>query len=193
MGVIASSPFAPPELVDWVVKHVIQPAVRGLQIESKPFIGTIYAGIILTDDGPKTLEFNCRFGDPETQVILPLLDSDILDIFLACSKGELDRIADSIRWKDASTVCVVLASAGYPEKYNTGFPIDGLDDLPEEVVAFHAGTEGLDGNIVTNGGRVLGITGIAKNLAKARYNAYAGVDKISFAGMQYRKDIAKGL
>jgi phosphoribosylamine--glycine ligase len=192
MGVFAPSPFAPSELVDWVVANVIQPAVEGLHFESKPFTGTIYAGIILTNDGPKTLEFNCRFGDPETQVVLPLLDSDILEIFLACSKGYLDKLADSIRWKDASTVCVVLASAGYPEKYNKGIPIDGLDNLPEEVVAFHAGTDGIDGRVITNGGRVLGITGIANSISNARSLAYSGVNNINFKGMQYRKDIAKG-
>jgi phosphoribosylamine--glycine ligase len=144
MGVFAPSPFAPSELVDWVVAHVIQPAVQGLYFESKPFIGTIYAGIILKDSGPKTLEFNCRFGDPETQVVLPLLESDILEIFLACSQGNLDMKAGSIRWKDASSVCVVLASGGYPAKYKKGFPINGLDDLPRSVLAFHAGTEATD-------------------------------------------------
>ena len=192
MGVFAPSPFAPSELVDWVVTHVIQPAIEGLSFESKPFTGTLYAGIILTDEGPKALEFNCRFGDPETQVVIPLLNSDILEIFLACSQGNLENIADSIRWKDAATVCVVLASAGYPAKYNKGFPIDGLDDLPDDVIAFHAGTEGIEGHVVTNGGRVLGITGVSKNITKARALAYAGVKKIYFTGMQFRKDIAKG-
>jgi phosphoribosylamine--glycine ligase len=125
-------------------------------------------------------------------VILPLLDSDILEIFLACSKGYLDKFTDSIRWKDASTVCVVLASAGYPRKYNKGFPINGLDGLPEDIIAFHAGTKVTDGRVVTNGGRVLGITGISKNITEARALAYAGVEKINFTGMHYRKDIAKG-
>lgn len=192
MGVFAPSPFAPPELVDWVVEQVIQPAVDGLRSEGHSFIGTLYAGIILTDDGPKTLEFNCRFGDPETQVVLPLLDSDILEIFLACAEERLHELADHIYWKDATTVCVVLASEGYPGSYLKRLPISGLDKIPEGVVAFHAGTANVDNGVVTNGGRVLGITALAASMKEARLLAYAGVDEINFEGMQYRQDIAKG-
>ena len=192
MGVFAPTPFASPELVDWVVENVIQPAVDGLRTEGNLFVGTIYAGMILTDDGPKTLEFNCRFGDPETQVVLPLLDGDILEIFKACAEGNLDQVADSISWKDAATVCVVLASQGYPGAYPKGLPISGLDVLPEGVMAFHAGTAETDNGVVTNGGRVLGITAIAENMAAARSLAYAVLEKVRFEGMQYRTDIAKG-
>jgi len=192
MGVFAPSPFAPPEMVEWVVKNVIQPAIDGLRAEGYPFIGTIYAGMILTGNGPKTLEFNCRFGDPETQVVLPLLDSDILEIFKACAQGQLEEVADTIQWKDAATVCVVLASKGYPSAYPKGLQISGLDAIPEDVVAFHAGTTQVAKDIVTNGGRVLGITALAKDLKSARALAYQGVEKVRFEGMQYRTDIAKG-
>jgi phosphoribosylamine--glycine ligase len=193
MGVFAPSSFAPPELVDWVVEHVIQPAVDGLRAEGCPFIGTIYAGMILTDEGPKTLEFNCRFGDPETQVVLPLLESDVLEIFQACAAERFHEIADTIRWKDAATVCVILASDGYPGAYPKGLPISGLETLPEGVVAFQAGTAETDGSIVTNGGRVLGITATAEEMISARALAYKGVEKVSFKGMQYRTDIAAHL
>ncbi|HBX70511.1 MAG TPA: phosphoribosylamine--glycine ligase [Chloroflexi bacterium] len=192
MGVFAPSPFAPPELVAWVVEHVLQPAVDGLRTEGHPFIGTLYAGMILTDDGPKTLEFNCRFGDPETQVVMPLLDSDLLEILFACAQGDLSAISGLIRWKGTAAVCVVLASQGYPNAYPRGLPIFGLGALPERVVAFHAGTATKSDGVVTNGGRVLGITTTAENISEARTLAYAGVETIRFEGMQYRTDIAKG-
>jgi len=192
MGVFAPSPFATPEFIDWVVAQVIQPAVDELRSDGMPFVGTIYAGMILTDAGPKVLEFNCRFGDPETQVVLPLLDGDILETFLACTEGRLHEISDTIRWLDAATVCVVLASGGYPGVYPKGFAISGLGTLPAGVVAFHAGTANYDVSIVTNGGRVLGITGIAPTMKETRALAYAGVEKVNFEGMQYRRDIAKG-
>ncbi len=189
MGVFAPSPFGPPELADWVVEHVLRPAIDGLRNESAPFIGTSYAGMILTKTGPKTLEFNCRFGDPETQVVLPLLESDILEIFTACAGGRLHKAADSIRWKEAASVCVVLASQGYPNTYPQGLPIDGLDALPEGVAAFHAGTADTANGIVTSGGRVLGITATAVDIGSARTLAYSGVEHIHFEGMQYRTDI----
>ena len=193
MGVFAPSPFAPPELVDWVLANVIQPAVDGLRMEGFPFIGTVYAGIILTDEGPKTLEFNCRFGDPETQVVIPLLDSDIVEIFDACALGYLDKITETIIWKDAASVCVVLASNGYPGTYAKGVPISGLDSFPDGILAFHAGTANFDNIIVTNSGRVLGITATAKDLTAARTLAYECLENIHFEGMQYRTDIAAHL
>jgi phosphoribosylamine--glycine ligase len=192
MGVFAPSPYAPPELVKWVVEQVIQPAVDGLQAEGRPFIGTIYAGMILTDKDPKTLEFNCRFGDPETQVVLPLLESDILEIFWACTQGQLNEIANSIQWKDATTVCVVLASKGYPKAYPKGLSINGLDSVPKGVSVFHAGTSDSLNGVVTEGGRVLGVTATAASMKEARRLAYEGVENINFKGMQYRRDIAKG-
>jgi len=192
MGVFAPSPFATPELVNWVVSQVIQPAIDGLGAEGSPFIGTLYAGVILTEAGPKVLEFNCRFGDPETQVILPLLNSDLLEIFVACTKGTLSEIIDEICWKNAAAVCVVLAAPGYPESYPMGKRIRGLDLLPESVIAFHAGTASADDGVVTHGGRVLGITATGTSMGEARSLVYQEVRKVYFEGMQYRTDIAKG-
>ncbi|MDK1118062.1 MAG: phosphoribosylamine--glycine ligase [Anaerolineae bacterium] len=193
MGVFSPSPIAPPEFVDWVVKHVLQPTIDGLRAESMAFIGTIYAGLILTENGPKNLEFNCRFGDPETQVILPLLDSDILEIFLACAQARLADVSKSIRWKDSAAVCVVLASKNYPNSSTMGHAIFGLENLPEGVVPFHAGTASQNGSLVTNGGRVLGISSTGSTLSVARGLAYQAVGKVKFEGMQYRQDIAKGI
>lgn len=192
MGVFAPTPFAPLELVDWVANRVIRPAIDGLNAEGYPFIGTLYAGVILTEAGPKVLEFNCRFGDPETQVILPLLESDLLEILMACANGNLADVAAAIRWKNAAAVCVVLAASGYPENYAKGQQISGLDLLPEGVIAFHAGTASSTGGVITNGGRVLGITATGTTMAEARGLVYQGVGKVYFEGMQYRTDIAKG-
>jgi phosphoribosylamine--glycine ligase len=192
MGVFAPTPFAPLELVDWVANRVIRPAIDGLNAEGCPFIGTLYAGVILTEGGPKVLEFNCRFGDPETQVILPLLESDLLEILMACANGNLADVAAAIRWKNAAAVCVVLAASGYPENYTKGQQISGLDLLPEGVIAFHAGTASSAGGVITNGGRVLGITATGTTMAEARGLVYQGVGKVYFEGMQYRTDIAKG-
>ena len=144
---------------------------------------------MLTEDGLKTLEFNCRFGDPETQVVLPLLESDLVEIALACVRGELAGIADQIAYKDGSAACVVLASGGYPHAYPKGLPITGLDRVFGSIQVFHAGTAEKDGRIVTNGGRVLGVTATAKSLPAAVDQAYQAVDKIHFEGMQYRSDI----
>jgi phosphoribosylamine--glycine ligase len=201
MGVFAPSPFAPPELIADVVEKVLQPAVDGMLAEETPYIGVLYAGIILTPQGFKTLEFNCRFGDPETQVVLPLLDSDLVEIMLACVDGKLADWKDKIYWKEAASVCVVLASQGYPDSYPKGIPIHGLDHLPDDLIAFHAGTahpprspysRGEDRGVVTHGGRVLGITAVAPTMTKARKRAYEGVEMIQFEGMQFRSDIAKG-
>ena len=190
MGVFAPSPYAPAELVQEVVVKVLQPAVDGMRSEGRPFVGVIYAGILLTGDGFKVLEFNCRFGDPETQVILPLLDADLLDIMVACTTGHLGEIASQVRWHVGSAVCVILASGGYPEEYATGIPIIGLDELPQGILAFHAGTRLEDNRVVTSGGRVLGITAAAPTMKLAREQAYTGVAAIQFSGMHYRTDIA---
>ena len=192
MGVFAPSPFCSPGLVAQTVRDILQPSVDGLYAEGRPFVGVLYAGLILTDFGLKVLEFNCRFGDPETQAVLPLLDTDLLDIMLACVEGRLAQIADQIRWKDAASVCVVLASGGYPESYPKGLPITGLDSLPEEATVFHAGTKAENGQILTNGGRVLGVTAVAPTMPDARALAYENVTKIHFDGIHYRNDIAKG-
>jgi phosphoribosylamine--glycine ligase / phosphoribosylformylglycinamidine cyclo-ligase len=191
MGTYAPSPACPPETVDQVVETILHPAILGLQAEEKPYIGVIYAGLMLTAQGPHLLEFNCRFGDPETQVIIPLLESDLVEILLACTQGRLDDIAPSIHWRQASTACIVLAASGYPEKPVTGQPISfsGKGFEPGKTWAFHAGTALKNGQLVTAGGRVLGITATGSTLDEAVSNAYAAVCQVSFPGMHYRRDI----
>jgi phosphoribosylamine--glycine ligase len=202
------------------METAIQPVIDGMRAEGHPFVGVLFAGLMLTEPRagsglsggfaksktatgtpsktaplqviPKVLEYNCRFGDPEAQAVLPLLETDLLEIMLACVNGNLDTLADHIRWKDAASVCVVLASGGYPESYPRGLPITGLDTLPDNVIAFHAGTKSENGQIQTNGGRVLGLTAIAPTMPEARALAYQAVEKIHFEGMQYRTDIAQG-
>jgi len=147
---------------------------------------------MVTAEGPKLLEFNCRFGDPETQVLLTRLESDLVELLEATIDGRLASV--QARWKPESAVCVVMASGGYPGSYSTGHPISGLDEVPEGITVFHAGTREEDGRIVTSGGRVLGVTALAGDLAAARQRAYAAVDGIQFEGRHFRRDIAvKGL
>jgi phosphoribosylamine--glycine ligase len=145
--------------------------------------------LIVTEVGPKVMEYNCRFGDPETQVVLPLLKSDLLEIFLSILEGELDL--EEISWKDEFAVCVVLASAGYPERYDKGMEIFGLDKAEKQAVLFHAGTKASNGKFLTNGGRVLGVTATDKNIEKTISKVYSAIDKIRFKGMQFRKDIGR--
>lgn len=190
MGVFAPSPYCPPELIQQAMETAIQPVIDGMRAEGHPFIGVLFTGLMLTPHGPKVLEYNCRFGDPETQAVLPLLETDLIDIMLACIDGKLDKIASTIRWKDAASVCVVLASGGYPESYPKGLPITGLDNLPQNVIAFHAGTKSENGQILTNGGRVLGLTAVAPTMSAARALAYQAAKKVHFEGMHYRTDIA---
>ncbi|GAB4581610.1 MAG: phosphoribosylamine--glycine ligase [Anaerolineales bacterium] len=192
MGVFTPSPYCPPALIRQALETAIQPAIDGMRSEGHPFVGVLFTGLMLTPNGPKVLEYNCRFGDPETQAVLPLLETDLLEIMLACVNGKLDALADHIRWKDAASVCVVLASGGYPESYPRGLPITGLDTLPANVIAFHAGTKSENGQILTNGGRVLGIAAVAPSMSEARALAYQNITKIQFDGMHYRNDIAKG-
>ena len=192
MGTYAPAPICPQEMVDDLCKNILQPTIDGLREEGFLYIGVLYAGIILTKDGPKVLEFNCRFGDPETQVILPLLDSDLLQIFEACCEQKLSEI--NIRWKNSAAVCVVAASENYPESSPKGNVISGLSKIPENSFVFQASTALIDGKIVNSGGRVLGITGFGPDLSSAVKNAYQAIKSISFEGMQYRNDIAqKGL
>ncbi len=188
MGAYAPVPICPPEMVAEITETVLQPAVSGLRLEGRPFVGVLYAGLMLTESGPQVLEFNCRFGDPETQAVLPLLESDLLEIALACAEGRLQEV--KVRWKDGAAVCVVLASRGYPSAPEIGKPVHGLDALPPDVFCFHAGTRIVDGRLVTAGGRVLGVTGRGGSLAEAVQSAYDAVASIRFEGMHYRKDIA---
>ena len=187
MGAYAPAPICPPEMVAEITKTILQPAVDGMRSEGNPFSGVLYAGVILTDSGPKTLEFNCRFGDPETQVVLPLLDADLLDILEACAAQTLDLI--HIKWHAGSAVCVVAASAGYPGKLTKEKVICGLDAQFKNAFCFHAGTKMVNNAVVNSGGRVLGIVGWADSFEKARGCAYQAVEKIHFDGMHYRNDI----
>ncbi len=188
MGAYAPVPSCPPEMVTELTATILQPAIDGLRAEGRPFIGALYAGLMLTHDGPRVIEFNCRFGDPETQVILPLLDSDILEIFSACAAG---RLTDTdIRWKDGAAACVVLASEGYPGKYPRGLEISGLVVPTSDAFVFHAGTQLADDKVLTNGGRVLCVSGWGSTIEKAVRAAYEAIQPITFEGMHYRKDIA---
>jgi phosphoribosylamine--glycine ligase len=188
MGAYAPAPIFSAKLLEETLETVLKPAINGLRLEGTPFVGILYAGLILTPAGISTLEFNCRFGDPETQVVLPLLETDLLEIVEACVDGRLDQV--DVDWKDQSAVCVVLASEGYPGKLVYGKLTQGSRQKYENGVCFHAGTR-RDGNrIITAGGRVFGITAWDTTLAKAVRRVYGIVEKIHFEGMQYRKDIA---
>jgi len=187
MGAYAPASICGPALIEEITRSILEPAVSGLKKEGTPFVGVLFAGLILTSDGPRVLEFNCRFGDPETQSVLPLLETDLLEIFEACMDGRLKDL--DIRWKAGAAVCVVLASRGYPEKPEKGMVVK-FEPLPDGVVCFHAGTKSEKGNVVTAGGRVFGLTAWAGNIESAVRLAYASVDKVSFDGMHYRRDIA---
>jgi phosphoribosylamine--glycine ligase len=192
MGCYAPSPYLPPELAEEARRRVLQPTVDGMRHRGTPYVGILYAGLMLTERGMRVLEFNCRFGDPETQVLLPLLENDLVDIFLACIEGRLSEI--DVRWKPAHAVCVVRASGGYPGSYEKGKVITGVDEadaLPDTVV-FQAGTKLQDGRLVTTGGRVLAVTSVGASLEEARAKAYAGAARIDFEGAQNRSDIAAG-
>ena len=188
MGAISPSPYYTPELAQRCMEEIFQPTVKAMAAEGRPFQGVLYFGLMLTPDGPKVVEYNARFGDPECQAVLSLLDSDLLDIFLACREGRLD--AADIRWKPGAACCLVLASGGYPGSYGKGYPITGLDQVKNATV-FHAGTAQKDGQIVTNGGRVLGVTAVASTLEEAIDAAYAAANPIHFQDMTFRHDIGR--
>lgn len=188
MGTYSPLPHIPQSIVDEAIRTIVKPTAEAMVKEGRPFRGVLYAGLMLTEQGPKTIEFNARFGDPETQVILPRLKTDLLDIFLASINGTLGDI--EIEWNDDAAVCVILASKGYPGSYPKGLPIEGLDKVSADSIVFHAGTALSDGKLVTNGGRVLGVVGRGKDIAEARANAYKDADKIHFDGKHYRTDIA---
>ncbi|MEF3302467.1 phosphoribosylamine--glycine ligase [Paenibacillus sp. GYB003] len=187
MGTYSPLPHIPQSIIDEAIETIIKPTAEAMVKEGRPFRGVLFAGLMITEDGPKTIEFNARFGDPETQVVLSLLETDLIDIFLATINGRLQDM--DIKWSDESAVCVILASGGYPGGYPKGIPIYGLDEVRDSVV-FHAGTAVKDGQIVTDGGRVLGVTAKGATIEEARAKAYADAERIRFDGMQYRKDIA---
>ena len=185
MGVVAPNPYYTPDIAAECMERIFLPTVRAMKAEGRTFRGCLYFGLMLTPDGPKVIEYNCRFGDPETQAVLPLLESDLLDIMLACTEGRL-RDAD-VRFSDKCSCCVVKASRGYPEKYDTGYEIT-VDGKPDAEI-YIAGAKLEDGRLLTSGGRVLGVTAVADTLAEAVQKAYREADKVHFANEFFRRDI----
>jgi phosphoribosylamine---glycine ligase len=190
MGAYSPAAVLTETLKRQILHDIVNPAVAGLAAEGCPFQGVLYVGLMLTPDGPKVLEFNARFGDPEAQVVLPRLRTDLVDILEAIVQGRLNRLR--VQWDTDSVVCVVVASKGYPATSQSGIPITGISDAEaiDGVVVFHAGTVLEEGQVVTGGGRVLGVTGRGSNLLSAREKTYQAVERIRFDGMQYRRDIA---
>lgn len=193
MGTFSPSPFYTPEVDAFCREHIYQPTVDAMAKEGRPFKGVIFFGLMLTEDGPRVLEYNARFGDPEAQVVLPRMKNDIVDVFEACIDGTLDQI--DLQFEDNAAVCVVLASEGYPVSYEKGFPIRGLENFKDKdgYYVFHAGTKKKDGQIVTNGGRVLGVVAKGEDLKKARANAYEAIKLVEFDNKYYRHDIGKAI
>lgn len=190
MGAYAPAPIITNKILNEISIKIIAPTLQALKAEGRTFIGCLYAGLILTSNGVKVIEFNCRFGDPETQVVLPLLKGDFLKLLHSAANGKLDK--DSVSYNGGSAVCVVAASHGYPGQYKKGLEIFGLDKVPENAIVYHAGTKEENGKILTNGGRVLGVASVLdeNDLKRAKRLAYRALDKIHFTNMYYRKDIA---
>ena len=189
MGAYAPAPVMTPDMLERVRKEILEPVIEGMNKEGRPYKGCLYAGLMITAKGPKVVEFNARFGDPETQVVLPLLKSDIVDIMLSCIDGTLDE--QSIEWSGGAAACVIMASGGYPGAYEKGKVITGLEDAEKAgTLVVHAGTKEENGAILTNGGRVLGVIGEADDIRGAVAKAYDGVAKIHFEGEHHRSDIA---
>lgn len=189
MGAYAPAPLINTELLQNITENILKPTVKGLKAEGIPYVGVLYAGIMLTEEGPKTLEFNCRFGDPEAQVILPLLETDLIEIIEHSINGTLNKL--NVSWQKGSAATVVLASGGYPENYQKGKIITGLDSTAGLI--FHAGTSLHNGKTVTAGGRVLNVVGVAKSLPETLKEAYDTLKDISFENMHYRKDIGSNI
>jgi phosphoribosylamine--glycine ligase len=188
MGCYSPSKFLNSELRDKAIKTIVEPVVQAMAKEGRPYKGVLYTGLMLTAEGPKVLEFNARFGDPETQVQLPLLKSDLVDIMLAVIDGNLAKA--KVEWRNDACVGVVMASGGYPGSYRQGFPIAGLDRVDRDIVVFHAGTKMNEGKVITAGGRVLTVVATGKTIAQAREKVYKNLPRISFDNVHYRKDIA---
>lgn len=193
MGTFSPSPFYTKEVDDFCQKKIYQPTMDAMKAEGRDFTGILFVGLMLTKEGPKVLEYNARFGDPETQVVLPRMKNDIIEVFEACIDGTLDEI--TLEFEDNAAVCVVLASEGYPEHYEKGYPITGLEHFQgkEDYFVFHAGTKKMGADIVTNGGRVLGVTATGKDLLEARRKAYEATNWISFANKYMRNDIGRAI
>lgn len=191
MGTFSPSRIYTPEMAHYCMEHIYQPTINAMNAEGRKFKGILYFGLMVTKDGPKVLEYNARFGDPETQVVLPRLETDLVEIFNAVIDEKLDRM--DIRWGDNAAVCVIMASGGYPQKYETGFEIHGIEaaERDADIVVFHAGTRQENGRYYTAGGRVLGVTALEKTLDDAIAKAYEGVAKITYQAAHYRRDIGR--
>ena len=190
MGAFCPSPNYPPEIAEFCQKNIFIPTVEALKAEGRPFKGVIYFGLMLTEKGPKVVEYNARFGDPETQPILSMLDTDLMDIFQACVDGTLDQV--DIKWKEGSACCIVMASGGYPLSYQSGYPISGLEEAGKLGTVFHAGTKKNEaGEFVNAGGRVLGVTAIGSDLQDAVAKAYEACKPITWTDVHFRTDIGK--
>ena len=190
MGAYAPAPIVTPQLFEQIKNRILYPVVRTLNKRNASFIGCLYAGLIITDEGPKVIEFNCRFGDPETQVVLPVIKGDFLHLLYTAALGKIDKAA--VEYNGGSSVCVVAASAGYPDSFEKGFEITGLDELRADIIIYHSGTKEVNGKVITNGGRVLGVTSVLPdfNLMLAKDLAYKALENINFKNIYYRKDIA---
>jgi len=191
MGSYSPPHFMSPTLAKTTKETIMEPAVKAMDKEKRPYKGVLYGGLMITNDGPKVLEFNARFGDPESQVTLPLLKTDLVDILLAVINGNLEQI--NVEWSEDACVGVVMASAGYPGSYKTGFPITGVDELDKDILVFHAGTKlgSEPGQVLTNGGRVLTVVATGETIAEAREKVYYNISRIHFEGCHYRKDMAE--
>lgn len=189
MGVYSTDTILEPAMTEWILHHIAEPTVRGMAQEGTPYVGVLYVGLMMTARGPEVLEYNARFGDPETQAILMRLESDLVNAMEACLEG---RLAETeLRWSPGASACVVASSSGYPGSYRTGFPITGLAAATQVpgVQVFHAGTSSLDGEIVTSGGRVLGVTAVGESLEQALARAYQAMGEVYFDGIYFRRDI----
>lgn len=189
MGAYCPVPDIDAALYDQIVETIMKPTIAALAAEGRPYKGVLYGGLMLTKDGPKVLEFNCRFGDPETQAVLPLLESDLVEICEAVVDERLHEV--EVKWRQGACICVVMASAGYPGAYEKGKLITGIEQAEQEegIIVFHAGTSLKDGQLVTSGGRVLGVTAVGQNFDEASEKVYRAVSKIHFEGAHYRRDI----
>jgi len=190
MGAYGPPEFWSEELAGQVRERILEPVAKALVQENSSFSGVLYAGLMITASGPKVIEFNCRFGDPETQILMPMLESDLVDICIAVAENRLGH--EDVRWSETAHTFVVAVSNGYPGSYDTGVEISGVDAAAEHGIVFHAGTaRNDDGVLITSGGRVLGVTGAGESIKEARSAAYAGINEVSFAGMSFRRDIAE--
>ncbi len=191
MGAYSPTRIITPEILYEVEDKIISPTLKALSNDNNKFIGCLYCGLMITKDGPKVIEFNCRFGDPETQSVLPLLDGDFFELLLSAASGSLN--ADAVKYNGGSSVCVIAASKGYPDSFNTGYKISGLDKIDDsEIIVFHSGTKREGDRLLTNGGRVLGVTSILNenNILKAQQKTYKAIQNIQFDNIYFRKDIA---